>query len=585
MLQINDFQYFCKMKFMLFLLLNLSGCTLLGQYLLAPSEKNVNYTAKYSECIEFYKELDDKSKQVNMLEAGPSDVGLPIQLVIIDKNGFKNPEKIRKSNRCIVWINNGIHPGEPEGIDASMLWARDLISKKEFQSILDNVSFIIVPVYNVGGSLRRNQYSRANQNGPEEYGFRGNRNNLDLNRDFIKQDSRNSETFAIQFQKWKPDVFIDTHTTDGADYQYNMSLLPGMRSKLPKSIGNYLYDIMLPELYQSMNEEQDEMVPYVEFDGRPEDGMYAFNDKARFGSGYAALFHCIPLVIEAHMLKPFNIRLQSTYRLLKVISNHVNKNSKQILVNKKNAITASRMSKKYDCQWIRDLSRVKMLEFKGYESGNTFYQELHDSIHFYNRDKPTNIIVPYYEHYKPTNQIRIPTKYIIPQCYHQVISNLKRNGVEMSYLKQDTFIESQYYKINSYKTVNHAYENHYLHYSTGCEETFIRYPFYKGDVIVSTDQESILYLAEVLEPQAEDSFFNWNFFDGILMRKEYFSDFAFAEKAEILLRTDTQLRKKFKEFVASSKGKPSIGDKLDFIYKNSGYSEPYLNVYPVARIF
>ena len=69
-------------------------------------------------------------------------------------------------------------------------------------------------------ALNRNSTTRTNQNGPESYGFRGNARNYDLNRDFIKSDTKNAKTFAQIFHLVQPDVFIDNHVSNGADYQY-----------------------------------------------------------------------------------------------------------------------------------------------------------------------------------------------------------------------------------------------------------------------------------------------------------------------------------------------------------------------------
>ena len=99
---------------------------------------------------------------------------------------------------------------------------------------------VIIPVYNVGGALNRGSYSRANQNGPEAYGFRGNARNLDLNRDFIKCDSRNARSFNRLFNQWKPDVFVDTHTSNGADYQYVMTLISTQKDRLGGALGEFL---------------------------------------------------------------------------------------------------------------------------------------------------------------------------------------------------------------------------------------------------------------------------------------------------------------------------------------------------------
>ena len=92
-------------------------------------------------------------------------------------------------------------------------------------------SWVFIPQYNVGGASRRNCCTRANQDGPEGYGFRGNAANLDLNRDFIKMDSRNAEAFVALFRAMDPDVFVDTHTSNGADYPYTMTLITTQEDK------------------------------------------------------------------------------------------------------------------------------------------------------------------------------------------------------------------------------------------------------------------------------------------------------------------------------------------------------------------
>jgi carbamoylphosphate synthase small subunit len=38
--------------------------------------------------------------------------------------------KSKKQDKRVLLINNGIHPGEPEGIDASMMLVRDLLKKE-----------------------------------------------------------------------------------------------------------------------------------------------------------------------------------------------------------------------------------------------------------------------------------------------------------------------------------------------------------------------------------------------------------------------------------------------------------------------
>ena len=133
-----------------------------------------------------------------------------------------------------------------------MMLSRDIIGKKI--TLPDNVVLAIIPVYNIGGALNRNSFSRANQNGPESYGFRGNAQNLDLNRDFIKCDSKNARSFTEIFHYLNPDIFIDNHVSDGADYQHVMTLITTQHNKLGNELGEWLKKTFEPKLFTGMHD-------------------------------------------------------------------------------------------------------------------------------------------------------------------------------------------------------------------------------------------------------------------------------------------------------------------------------------------
>src|SRR5690606_23028136 len=192
-------------------------------------------------------------------------------LILVSNDGDTDLRNIRKKNKRILLINNGIHPGEPDGIDASMLLVRDIVTKK--YSIPNNVVLAFIPVYNIGGCLNRSPNYRVDQNGPEEFGFRGNGRNFDLNRDFIKLDSRNAQSFTEIFHELDPDIFVDNHVSNGADYQHIMTLLTTQHNKLGGEMGNYLNKTMEPAIYAGMKQKGYDLIPYVNsFGDTPEKG-------------------------------------------------------------------------------------------------------------------------------------------------------------------------------------------------------------------------------------------------------------------------------------------------------------------------
>ncbi|HEX6916149.1 MAG TPA: M14 family zinc carboxypeptidase, partial [Chitinophagaceae bacterium] len=252
------------MKKLIFLLsFFLSAFNLLGQDFQTPFEKsNENETATYFQCIEFYKKLAARySAVITIRTCGLTDAGYPLHLVIFNSAGKLNRSQWKEDLRIL--INNGIHPGEPDGIDASMMLIRDAASGKI--KIPANVVLAVIPVYNIGGALNRNSFSRVNQEGPVSYGFRGNAQNLDLNRDFTKCDSRNAQSFAEIFHFIDPEIFVDNHVSDGADYQHTMTLLTTQHNKLGGPIGNYLHEVFEPAIYSNMEKKNWPLTPYVNF--------------------------------------------------------------------------------------------------------------------------------------------------------------------------------------------------------------------------------------------------------------------------------------------------------------------------------
>ena len=83
--------------------------------------------------------------------------------------------------------------------------------------------------------------------------LRGNSQNLDLNRDFTKCDSREAMIFSAIFHELDPDVFVDTHVSDGADYQHTMTLISTQYNKLGNEAGRWMKEVFEPALYKGMS--------------------------------------------------------------------------------------------------------------------------------------------------------------------------------------------------------------------------------------------------------------------------------------------------------------------------------------------
>ncbi|MDB5019611.1 MAG: hypothetical protein JWQ28_738 [Pedobacter sp.] len=546
-------------------------------------KSNKQATATYPEVISYYKDLAVHYPQAKLITYGPTDHGEPLQLLVLSKNKVFDRQKLADQNKSIFLINNGIHPGEPEGIDASMMLARDLLKNNRLP---EDVVICIIPLYNIDGSFNRGNTSRANQNGPLAYGFRGNSKNLDLNRDFIKTDSKNSESFQQIFNLWQPDIFVDTHTSNGADYQYTMTLIPTQKDKLNPLLAGYLTKTMLPSLYQKMEAKGYELISYINsVEETPDAGITGFLEPPRFSTGYAALHNTIAFMPETHMLKAYDKRVDATYKLLETYIDVIERDVKQIRDNKRQADVAVAKQIVFPLDWKLDDRSVDSIPFKGYTakqkpSGVSGYDRL-----YYDRSQPYTKHIKEWNTFVPVISVNKPIAYIIPQAWSRVIDLLKLNGVSVKQLSSDTKLQLEMYYIKDYKTVPQPFEGHYLHSAVHVNPVRQDVHYYAGDYIVYVNQPSNRYIVETLEPQATDSFFNWNFFDSILGQKEHYSDYVFEDTAAQLIKDHQELKAGLDAEKAKDPAFAKNGTaQLEYVYKHSDYYEKTHMRYPIGRL-
>ncbi|WP_207515479.1 M14 family metallopeptidase [Longitalea luteola] len=541
-------------------------------------------TPTYHEIISWWKMMDSRSASVKMLTMGPTDAGFPLHLVVVSTDGDFDMGSLRRKNKRIILINNGIHPGEPDGIDASMLLVRDIAANKV--KLPANVVLAIIPVYNIGGCLNRSPWYRVDQNGPAAFGSRGNSQNLDLNRDFIKCDSREARSFAAIFHLCDPDVFIDNHVSNGADYQHVMTLLATQHSKMGGEMGEYLHTRFEPGLYQLMKGKGYDLVPYVDFAGKtPDAGLTAYFDGPRYSSGYATLWHSFAFVPETHMLKPYEQRVKATYALMQSFIEFTAANSAAIKQLRLQAREKDRTANSFPVSWKLDTTRREQVLFKGYEAGYKNSEVSGWPRLYYDRTKPYEKQLPYYNFYTARTTIEKPNAYIVPQGWWKVIDLLKINKVQMTPLSKDTSIEVEVYRIEDYKTLPRQYEMHHLNTDVVVSKKKQAMQFRKGDYYIPLNQEANRFLVTVLEPQADDSYFAWNYFDAILGRKEGYSAYAFEDIAALYLNEHPELKKQLEIKRASDTAfARSASAQLDFVYRNSPYFEPDYLRYPVYRV-
>lgn len=548
-------------------------------------KSNGTETTTYAETIEYYKKLAETYPEISIQEIGITDSGLPLHLITFSASKEFDFKKLDAKN--VILINNGIHPGESDGIDATMLLLRDIVQDPKKIKAFKNIVLAVIPIYNIGGSLNRNSTSRANQNGPKEYGFRGNSRNFDLNRDFIKTDTKNAQTFAHIFHLVKPAIFIDNHVSNGADYQYAITHLFTQHNKLGNDLGVFIEDKMRPNIEASLLEKDIIITPYVNvWRNTPRAGFSQFFDSPRYSTGYTTLFNTLGVMVETHMLKPYKQRVEQTYAFMETMLNFTLNNSEKIKMLRNNAVAQLLEKNTYPISYKLDNNTYTTYNFKGYEDSYIDSKVTTGKRLFYDRTKPYSTAIKYFNEFTVAKEITIPKAYILKQGWWKVLERLNDNNIEYTVFKKDTTITVEEQHIKDYKTGTSPFEGHYTHYNTVVTATTKNINFTQGDIYIPVNQFGARYIMETLEASATDSFFNWNFFDTILQQKEGYSAYVFEDIAEELLKENKGLRESLQSKIENDVefGKNPRA-QLDFIYKNSPYYETAHLKLPIYKAY
>jgi Zinc carboxypeptidase len=549
---------------------------------------NQNQTTTLAQCVAFYQRLaNDFPTVLQLFQIGVSDGGVPIHAGVVTADGVFEREQLKHAGRPVFFNNNGIHPGEPEGIDACMALVRDFCIDPGRRARLHDTVFLFIAAYNVDGCLNRGDTSRVNQVGPQAFGFRANTRNMDLNRDFIKCDTLEAQAFNRFFCAWDPEVMVDTHTSNGADYAYTMTLIHTQSDKLGAGLGEFLRDSMLPDIYAQMEARGWPTCPYVHpVIESPDQGVEHMLDSARFSTGYAALHQTIGFMPETHMLKPFADRYAATRSLVETVLQFSIDNGKRIQALRQKARNDGQRAERWPVLWRIDYERPSTFRFKGFKAVHRPSTLGHYLRLTYDCSQPWEEDIAVYQRCAVVATVAAPRAYLIPQAWREVAERLFWNGVQLERVTQDEELPARVYHVDAVTSRATPYEGRMFHDSVTLSTLQTVVQARTGDYLVALDQPRARYAVETLEPLAHDSFFRWGFFNSILEKKERFSAYLFEDTATDMLSSEPELQRLFDQWKADH---PQLlsdqGAVLDFLFAHGRrYREPSWLRYPVAAL-
>ena len=289
-------------------------------------------TSLHADVMAFVAGLDARQDpRLRVTSFGTSPGGRDLPLLILSKDGVRTPEEARRTGRPVVLVQDGIHPGEVEGKEASLALVRDLLDGKH-DGWLDTLTVLVLPLFNPDGNDAIDPANRrldlkklAGQPGPP-VGTRTQSHGINLNRDYLRQAA--PEMRALQagvVLPWSPDLTLDNHATNGSVHRFDMTVdVPHTIASGRREPIEFMRDQLVPDVIAAVRKRgfesgwygnfvEDERVLDAQGDVDPETsvglGWMTYPHHPRFGANYRGLTNRLDLLLECYSYLSFEQRV------------------------------------------------------------------------------------------------------------------------------------------------------------------------------------------------------------------------------------------------------------------------------------
>lgn len=551
---------------------------------ITPSEADgFRTTPSYAATRAWLERLAAASSLIRIETFGRTVEGRDMLAVIASKDGIGRFDP----SKPLVLVQAGIHPGEIDGKDAGLMLLRDIALRGK-DRLLDRANLLFIPVLSPDGHENSSPYSRPNQRGPENQGWRSTAQNINLNRDYAKADSPEMQALIALIGRYDPDLYIDVHVTDGIDFVHDITFsYPGWGGRNARSpaTGAWLDGPFQRSVAAALRRNGHSPAPYPSpIDPRaPEKGLRMRPAKARTSTGYGDLRRLPTVLVETHSLKPYRQRVLGTYVLLE--------QALRTVADERASLKAARRADlarrpiRVDIAWVDDLTSPTGSFLLHPVARETYFSPAsgRQEVRWLGRPaKPLRI--PIYGA-RATVSIDRPEAYWVPAGKTEVIDRLRRHGITVETLTASRSAHVEVTRlIGLRQDADAEKEGRFPMRSDRYEaiEREVAYP--AGSVRVPTDQPLGELVSILLEPASIDSFLSWGFFPEIMQRTEYIDGYVIAPLADRMLATDPALAAEFSATLAADPGFAKDGDRrLQWFYERTPFYDPRYMLYPVGR--
>ena len=559
---------------------------------ITPAERTgLTATPDYDETFAWLQKLVAAAPELEMKSIGRSLQGRDIWMIIASADREFTPQSMSGNVKPTLLAHAGIHSGEIDGKDAGLMLLRDMTVAGKRRELLAKSNFLFIPILNVDGHERSSAFNRINQRGPKQMGWRTNARNQNLNRDFTKLDTAGVRALVKVIRQWQPDLYLDLHVTDGADYQYDITFGGNGRNGWSAAIGNWIEDVYRPAINAGLAAAGHEPGGLIfaanGMDMR--DGFLSWTGDPRFSNGYGDAIHLPTVLVENHSLKPYKRRVLGTYVLLAKTLELLALEQESL----RNAVVQDRSRRPQSIPLgfkRNENAPTEKVPFKGITS-ERFQSEISGGEVVRWTGHPVTEVIANVQMAQATTMANVPQAYVVPAAWADVVERIAWHGIEVEQLTNPLTALAEVYRLPDAGIAEPAswtpnpFEGR-IRIDPGVPvKQALEMTFPAGSFRISTDQPLAELLVLLLEPESPDSFLQWGFFLEIFTRTEYAEAYVLEPLARKMLETDAELKARFEAKLSADEDFASNPyQRLMWFYEQTPFYDGQYLLYPVARI-
>ena len=554
-----------------------------------PAEAaNFEATPNYEQTLEFIRKLQTRLPELYLGFYGTSGQGRPMPFLVVSKEKAFTGRRAQKLPKPIVLIQNGIHAGEIDGKDATLMLLRDMAFGRH-REILDKVTLVILPIYNVDGHERISPYNRPNQDGPRQgMGFRTTAGGLDLNRDHVKVASEEARALIALFNSWRPHLHLDNHVTDGVDHDWVLTWAWAEAPQAPAPVDAWLRAHM-PAVLAATEKAGHRNGPYVDLEDRddPSKGFSSWVGDPRFSSGYFPLRNRPSILVEMHSYKPYRQRVTANRDFMLSLLGEIARDPAALTRAVADAEAATVAKGKPDAPpsdvtvtWVR-AQEADRLRFPVYAGDMKTSVVTGGRVLLFRSGEVSEVEVPWHHKAAVGKALPRPRGYFVLPGWPQIEERLRAHGLRAERLTKTVEIEVEAMRVSQPKLAPSSYQG-LVRVTPAVARATERRSLPAGTLWIPADQPDFEVVVQLLEPEAPDSLLSWGLLSSVFEQKEYI-DLRVLERLATEKLKDPKVAAEWQEALKDPAFAADGGARYSWWYRRTPYWDETVGLLPYFR--